>query len=239
MQVCTAEQRNHAFTVQAAVLAVMGFAGSLAAGQLPGLFAARLGGSLDQPAAYRLALTLSLPLYLVGSLLWVMARPAPPPEEAETAGGVRPWALFLFLGVVAFLATASEGSVRAFFNVYLDDSLRVPVARIGTIFAVGQVLPLLAVLVTPQLLNRWGAAHTLGLATAGIGLAMLPLAGLAHWAPAALGFAAMLTMTSIGTTARTVFSQEMVPEPGGRRPRPSPPSGWRPAGPRQRQSAAT
>jgi MFS family permease len=212
MQVSTLEQRNHAFTFQGAVLAVMGFAGSLAAGQLPGLFAARLGVSLDLPAAYRLSLALALPLYTAGSLLWIMARPTPPPAQTEAASGVKPWALFLFLGLVAFLATASEGSVRAFFNVYLDDNLRVPIARIGTIFGVGQILPLLAVLVTPYLLNRWGAASTLGLATAGIGLAMLPLAGLAHWAPAAAGFAAMLTMATIGTTARTVFSQEMVPE---------------------------
>ena len=59
MQVSAAEARHHAFAAQAAVIAAMGFAGSLVAGVLPGLFVTWVGGSLDQPAPYRYALWLA------------------------------------------------------------------------------------------------------------------------------------------------------------------------------------
>ena len=45
MQISSLEERNHAFAAQSAVMALMGFLGSVIAGLLPNLFVAWFGGS--------------------------------------------------------------------------------------------------------------------------------------------------------------------------------------------------
>jgi len=210
MHVTSAEERNHAFSAQGVVLALMGFAGSLAAGLLPGLLGAWLGGSLDQPAPYRQALWLAPLAYLLCLAVWTGARPVSPLEEAEAVtAAARPTRLLAFFGLIVFLLAASEGSVRTFFNVYLDADLNVPTPQIGAIFSVGQLLPVFIALIAPRLLSRWGTPLTLFLTTAGMSLAMLPLT-LPHWASATFGFIGMNSMLAVNGPARSIFSQEIV-----------------------------
>jgi MFS family permease len=59
MGVTTAETRHQAFTAQGVVLAFMGSVGSVVAGWLPGLVVRWMGGSLDHPTPYRVALWLA------------------------------------------------------------------------------------------------------------------------------------------------------------------------------------
>src|SRR5918912_1064381 len=66
-----------AFAVQAAVLGVTAFAGSLAAGTLLGLVANWIGASAADPAPYRLVLWLGPPALAVGAAAMLAARPAP------------------------------------------------------------------------------------------------------------------------------------------------------------------
>jgi len=211
MNVSAAAERNHAFSAQGAVIGLMAFVGSLVAGLLPGLVIAWRGGSLDEPAPYRYALWLAPLVYALGVLVWAGAPHVKLAGEAETLSpSTKPLRLFVFFGLVVFLLTASEGAVRAFFNVYLDQALHVPTAQIGTILGVGQLLPVFIVLITPQLLGRWGTSLTLFVTTAGAGLAMLPLATLAHWVPASLGFLGVMSMLAVNGPARNIFSQEIV-----------------------------
>lgn len=214
MSVSSAEERNHAFSAQGAVIALMAFMGSLLAGLLPGLFITLLGGSLDQPAPYRHALWLSPLMFLLCALLWTRAQPARLLKQgAAVSSSPRPYlGLFIFLGLIVFLPSASEGALRAFFNVYLDTALNVPLSQIGTIFAVGQLLPVVIAVMIPQLLRRWGTPLTLSLSAAGVGLAMLPLIMLSHWLPAALGFMGVVAMMTVNAPARNIFSQEITPE---------------------------
>src|SRR5437867_1503503 len=75
------------------------------------------------------------------------AQPAPRvlPSRRATAERV-PLGLFVLLGVVVFLFTASDGTLRAFFNVYLDTRLAVAPAQIGVTMGLGQLLPVVAAL---------------------------------------------------------------------------------------------
>lgn len=211
MNVSAAAERNHAFSAQGAVIGFMAFVGSLVAGLLPGLVIAWRGGALDEPAPYRYALWLAPLVYALSIFVWAGAPRVKLAGEAETLStSMKPLRLFVFFGLVVFLLTASEGAVRAFFNVYLDQALHVPTAQIGTILGVGQLLPVFIVLITPQLLGRWGTSLTLFVTTAGAGLAMLPLATLAHWVPASLGFLGVMSMLAVNGPARNIFSQEIV-----------------------------
>jgi MFS family permease len=211
MHVSSEEERNHAFVAQGAVMALAGFAGSLAAGVLPQLLVSWRGGSLDQPAPYRHALWLVPSLYALCSAVWAGARPVRLVTERATSGAAgRPVGLFVLFGLVVFLQSAGEGAVRTFFNVYLDSDLGVSTAWIGTIFGVSQLLSLVLTLVAPQLLGRWGAARILTASIIGIGVTMAPLALFAHWLPATLGYMGMMIVLALNGPARNIFSQEMV-----------------------------
>jgi len=211
MHVSTPEERNHAFVAQGAVMAMTGFAGSLAAGVLPQLVVNWLGGSLDQPAPYRYALWLVPLLYAICTTVWAGARPVRLVADRATSDAAgRPVGLFVFFGLVVFLQSAGEGAVRTFFNVYLDGDLGVSTAWIGTLFGVSQLLSLVPALVTPHLLGRWGAARVLTASIVGIGVAMAPLALFVHWLPATLGYIAMMIALAVNGPARNIFSQEIV-----------------------------
>ena len=108
------------------------------------------------------------------------------------------------------LQTASEGSVRAFFNVYLDQALRSPTAVIGAIFGVGQLVPAIVALAVPRLLARWGTPMVFLLAAWAAAIAAVPLAVLPHWAPASVAFVALMSAFGISGPGRAVFSLEVV-----------------------------
>jgi hypothetical protein len=204
--------RTAVFPVQGAVIAVMTFAGSLVAGALPGLLVAWIGSSLADAAPYRTVLWL-VPLLFLGCVAVLAgARPARLTDLRvdEPLADSRPLGTFLMLGGVVLLQTAAEGPIRAFFNVYLDRGLAVPLGQIGPIIGFAQFLPVAGALLTVKLLARCGAARTLALGSIGTAVALLPLAGVALWTMAALGFMGVMTMAAVHGPARNVFSQELV-----------------------------
>ncbi len=212
LQVSTTEERNHAFAAQGALVALLGFAGSLAAGILPGVFSAWLGYSLEKPAPYWYPLWLVPLAHLLCIVVWSRTTPV---NLVKESGSVKeslqmPLGLFVFLGCIVFLQTAGEGSVRAFFNVYLDKALQMPTVQIGMIFGIGQLLPVFVSLIVPNLLARWGAPRVLALTSVGAGLVSLPLALFQHWIPATFGFIGLLSMLAINAPSRSIFSQEIV-----------------------------
>jgi MFS family permease len=204
--------RNAVFPVQAAVIAVMTFAGSLAAGAMPGLVVAWTGDSLDEAEPYRTALCLVPLLFLTCTLALAGARRARLTETPaqKALGTPRPLGTFLILGAIVLLQTAAEGPVRAFFNLYLDRGLGVPIDQIGGIIGLAQLLSVAGALLTVNLLARWGAARTLALGSIGTAVALLPLAGIPSVGMAALGFMGVMTMAAVHSPARNVFSQELV-----------------------------
>ena len=206
---------------------------------LPGFLAATAlapQSGLDQPGPYRLALWAGPLLCALAILPLVQAAPgrsAVGPGEHETSERPvgtfevladkksAPVALLALWALVIFLEAMSEGSVRTFFNVLLDQSLGAPTATIGVVMGAAQLLPIAVALAVPFLLARWGTGYTL---LAGI------LALVACLVPFALGaqnglqtqsllqiilligapYLAAAATFSVIRASRNLFSQEMV-----------------------------
>jgi MFS family permease len=213
------EERAHVFSVWSALIPLAGFAGSLVAGLLPGLFASAMGVSLDHPGPYRYPLLIAAAL-LVGGVLALLAtrRPAAgQPEPAVSDAGRLPLAPIALLTLVYLLRSAGEAATITFFNVYLDAGLNVSTALIGTVMAVGQLLGVPAALAAPPVIARWGKAGTVGICFLGLVLSLTPMALIPHWFVASLGLAGFKAMLSLMSPAFLLLSQEAVPP------------GWRPA----------
>lgn len=205
-------ERRHAFAIFQAAIPATAFLGSVAAGILPGIFAAQAEVSLDAPAPYALA------LWLGPVLCWLAIVPllgADPGRvvviASETATATRaPVMLLAFYGAVIFFQAVGEGAARSFFNVYLDTELHVPPGQIGAVMGVAQLLPIGVALTLPLILKKLGTGYTLVTAVLGVSVFLLPLAaGAALWAASA-AYMGVIAMTTLTGASRDLLGQELV-----------------------------
>jgi MFS family permease len=205
-------ERNHVFAVQAALWPLAGAAGSVVGGLLPALFADMLAVSIDHPLPYRYPLIISA--LLMSSGVWAMARTTEPvstdSQPSTAPAGAAPIGLIGFLTLIVLLTVAGEGLARTFFNVYLDDELRVSTSRIGMLTATAQLLAVPAALITPLLAAAWGHARTYTVAAFGMFLCLLPLALIPHWSAAGLGFMGLIALASISRPTMMVYQMVIV-----------------------------
>ncbi len=213
MAVSSAAQRHHVFSLQAALFPLAGFAGSLVGGFLPGGFAGLLQLSLDHPTPYRHTLLVASLLLTPGvfALVATGQETREHHEDTPTDATPLPLKLILLLSFIAFLYTASEGAVRTFLNVYLDDALNASTALIGTLAASGQLLAIPAALMMPFLVRRFGSTRTFNGAVLCSALILVPLALIPHWGIAGLCLMGTMCLAGIRRPAFTVFQQEMMP----------------------------
>ena len=212
MEATRPEERTYAYSVQSAASTLAGFAGSLLAGVLPGWFAGMLGATLDDPAPYR------YPLWIAAALLapavWAILsirEPEVSRQEVQVEGtDALPLGLIAALAVAVFLLAAGVGAPRSFYNVYLDDGLKVPTATIGTLSAVGQLVAAGAALSVPALSARWGHARVYTVASLGVAVGLLPLALIPHWAAAGLGYLIVMSLSAITLPVINVYQMELV-----------------------------
>jgi MFS family permease len=212
MHVTGEQERRHAFAVFQAIIPATAFAGSLLAGWLPGLFAGMFGMTLDQAAPYRLALWAGPLLILLAMLPLWRADPGKTrvPDVQQATGEPAPVGLLTFFGLVVYLAAIGEGTVRTFFNVYLDAGLAVPPAQIGIIMGLAQLLPIGAALSAPLLMARWGTGYALAGATLGIAASLLLLALVPAVWMVALAYMAVIATVTVMATTRDLLGQELV-----------------------------
>ncbi len=211
MRVTTAETRNQVFSAQVAVFACLGFVGSAIAGILPALMLNVTGGTLDDPAPFRMALWLAPVAHGLAFLLLAgISNARPQLSSVPQTSSPRPLPIMAFLGLIVFLQTASEGSVRAFFNVYLDTALRMPAAQIGSVFGLGQFVAILGALLAPTFLRRFGTSRVIVWFSFGVGLALAALGGLPYALPATAGYASLMLMNAFIVAARMLLGQEIV-----------------------------
>ena len=213
MEVSSAAQRHHVFSLQAALFPLAGFAGSLVGGFLPGGFAGLLQLSLDHPTPYRHTLLVASLLLTPGvfALVAMGQQTRERREDTPTESSPLPLKLILLLSFIAFLYTAGEGAVRTFLNVYLDDALNASTALIGTLAASGQLLAIPAALMMPFLVRRFGSTRTFNGAVLCSALILVPLALIPHWGIAGLCLMGTMCLAGIRRPAFTVFQQEMMP----------------------------
>ncbi len=217
MTVTHQSERNHVFSVQAAVWSLAGFAGSLIGGFLPGFFATYLGASLDQAAPYRYSLLVAS-LLLIPSVLAIVGTHEGHPQpikERQAKGETSPLRLIAFLTLVRLLVVTGVGTLFTFFNVYMDAGLQISTVHIGVLSAVGRLLSIPTALIVPLLTVRWGSGRTAAWASLGTAFSMLPLALISHWGAAGLGYIGTIALTSIRYPAFLVYTMERV-SPGWR-----------------------
>jgi MFS family permease len=217
MAATTPEVRDHAFSVQTALMPLAGVAGSLVGGALPGLFSQALAVPLDQPAPYRYTLFLVGAAFLVGLLATLATRETSPVQErhgvsksASSSVGPLPVALISLMGLVMALRTAGEFAANTFFNVYLDSGLNVRTLLIGVMVAGAQLMGGIATLSMPLLAKRWGKERIIGLGSIGVAVGLVPLALVPHWAAAGVGLMGTIGSATIVTASIFIYGQELV-----------------------------
>lgn len=219
MQITRREERNHVFSIQSAIWSLAAFAGSLIAGFLPAYFANLLGKPLDQPAPFRFPLLIA-GLILIPALWAVLQMRTAPSQSASASDEAHPndhhapaaiYGLILLMSLVRLLQVAGAGVVMTFFNVYMDAGLHVATAEIGLVVATGRFLAVLAALITPVLMARWGAAQLAIWASFAVALALLPLAYIPTWGAAGLGYIGAIAFTSIRYPAFLIYMMDLIP----------------------------
>jgi MFS family permease len=225
----TPVERDHLFSLQAALWPLAGFAGSLVGGVLPALLAGLLHTTTADPAPYRYPLVAAAAS--LGLAVWALAATGrrPPGAAADRAGPATPAApspsipaaaaltrfsvlLISAVGAVMILQGTGEGAARTFFNVYLDTALRAPTSTIGILAALAQLVAVPAALLMPAAARRWGHRAVFFWGTLGIAGGLLPLALVPTWQGAGIGYMAVIAFVSLTRAAVTVYLMEVTPE---------------------------
>ena len=216
--------KHRAIAIKTAGWALAGFAGSLAGGVLPGLFAALLATTLASPAPYRLTLTLASVVMALSAMCLLRVRPLPDFSEAEAAD-IRDDAprarwnvtqslimLIAVMSIIRLFQVAGTATVLVYFNVYMDRHLSVSTAMIGVIAAVGRLTGVPTALLTPSLIDRWGIVKVVLWGSLMTSLCLLPIALVEHWLAAAIGFIGTLALSSIRFASFVVYILDLVPK---------------------------
>ena len=131
-----------------------------------------------------------------------------PAIERNRADRRRPLGLFVAMAVFIILSGAAEATGDTYFNVYMDDALRVSPALIGAVIAMTHLLSVPATLAAPLLVARWQSSGAIVVTGLGIVAGSILLAVAAWWIGAAAGFILLMTMASVLFPIRTVYHQE-------------------------------
>lgn len=219
MTAVPSERRTELFGLQTALLSLAAFVGSLVGGTLPPLFAAAIGTDLSEPAPFRYALLVAALAFAPAMLaLWsirpeaVQAQPRDTPREPGPPEVVRGLlGLILTIALIRVFSVAGVASANTFFNVYLDQGLLLPTAQIGAIIAVGRLLGVPAALATSALTARFGNRRVAIVSTLGSAACLLPVALIANWGAATLGFIGLIGLSWIRYASSIVIFLELAP----------------------------
>jgi len=210
----SSKERGLVFGLVGAILSLSGFAGNLFGGLLPGFLAGRFGLTLDSPEPYRYTLMLTAVFIIPGLVAMIGTSEQGTEKLSETHQGKRdkiPLALIIPFTLVMLFMRTGEGSVRTFFNVYLDTALNESTSLIALLSGAGQLLAIPAALATPLLIRALNLRKTLLLGIFGMACSLLPLAFIPNWQAAGLGFLGMMALTSFTVPAFGIYHQEHLP----------------------------
>ncbi len=213
MNATSGKERDHVFSIYAAIGSLAGFMGNLTGGILPTFLSLVLGEPLSQPAPYRLALLIATVL-LLPALLIVRATTSdsPPrrPSGKHIEQGSSGFSLILLLSLIRMLTVTSLAVAHFFFNVYMDAGLNVSIAQIGFVMAIGRLLAVPAALVIPFLTKRWGNGGASLWSSLGSAISLIPLIIIPHWGAASLGFVGVMALASIRYPTFMIYTMEVV-----------------------------
>jgi len=212
MAATTAEERSSAYALNGVLKGVGTFLGTTIGGALPGMFAGMFSLGLDAARPYGYGIWVAavvglgalIPLTRLGKL-----------EQTAVAGHVEARAAFPLLPLAlmllyVYLSHSAWAVNRAFGSAYMDTVLSLPASTIGLITSVGQFASILSPLLNPSLARRYGDGWTLMVASLVMGVSLLPMALVPHWAIVGLGNLGILTLAAMRMPALQVFQMELV-----------------------------
>ena len=216
----TSQERDHAFSIRAALSPLFAFVGSLLAGLMPTFFSAVLSIDADATAAFQIPLIIGALLYIPGAIALLRMRgvdnerlfgeqPAVKSQEPQKRSRLSV-GLIAVMAVVAIFQEAGDGAGRTFFNLYLDTELGTSTALIGVLTAIGQLLGAVAALSIPLFTARLGTYRTFVVGALGMAAGLLLIAFIPHWTAAGLGFIILLALSSVTRPTGTLYSMELV-----------------------------
>ena len=204
--------RSRMFALSHAIFPIAGFVGSLVGGFLPDMLSNLPGLTHNSPTAYRYSLQLAaLPLvptlFLIGTITNIKSvRPSAQSSHFTKA----PLIVISVMTLLGLLRTFGEGSVRTFFNVYMDAGLQVATAPIGVAFAMSQLLAAPIALAVPYISRHIGAGKTALIASTGITILLVPFALIATPIAAICGLVMIAFCASILQPSIGIYTMELV-----------------------------
>ncbi|HID89182.1 MAG TPA: MFS transporter [Anaerolineae bacterium] len=214
----TEEERATLFSLRQGTGMLVGFAGSMVGGNLPGLFAALLGVHPESATAYRATLLVAIGIMTAGLIPLLMIEERRDPSSALAAravpslGSFALWRSVAPLLVPQLLIGLGAALLIPYLNVFFKQRFGVSDSLLGTIFAGSQLLMGLATLVAPMLAERWGKIRTVVL-TELASLPFLMALGFAPVLPVAIGaFWIRAMLMNMGGPLYIAFAMEQTPE---------------------------
>ncbi len=217
MQVASEEERNLAFSLMKAFISGGIFLGAIVAGFLPALLASALGTTLAEPTPFALSLLLGPLGFGVGAAMLLATERVRTPVVSAAATATAPgrWSAAGVMGAMAAviaLMYAGYGCINTFYNVYLDEALRVSTAAIGTTMAIGGLIGVPAAMAAPLALSRLGNRKTYAGSYLGVMVCGLALGLTGNFAVAAVAYLAVRALQSLAEPGIIVLQMTVVPE---------------------------
>lgn len=232
MAVTGERERPHAFPLFAALIPFAALVGSIIAGVLPGLWAARLGVGMESAHAVPAGAVGEANSRSLGILPLVGADPATCMRRkwsaaskfrylcgGQQAGGRR-WDCCSSGASLCLSPPSAKVGAHVLQRLHEQCAGRPP-ATIGVIMGAAQILPILAALALPLALTHWGAGYTLGAGLLVLAACLAPLAATPQlWLAAAAYMGAMASFTIVGAGRRPLRPGDGHPtlahqQPGG------------------------
>jgi MFS family permease len=212
-----ASERSTLFSTRMGVMMLVGFAGSVIGGPLPGLFGSALGRPPESAAAYRATLLVSAGIVMLSLIPLSMLRErAEPASEGGDGLGLSLHTLLrgdvVRLLVPQLIIGLGAGLLIPYLNVFFKQRFAISDSLLGFSFGVSQLGMGLATMFAPILAERWGKVRTI-VASELASLPFLLALGFVPVLPVAIGaFWLRATLMNMGGPLYTAFAMEQAKE---------------------------
>lgn len=156
------EERTHLFSINLATWFLSSMAGSFAGGFLPRVFGGLLGVETENVMVYRAALTVSVVFLFLAVLPYYVIKEKPYQKNNATMASrfslkaIQSRAVIGKLVLTSGLIGLGAGLIVPFFNVFFKNKLQATPEQIGIIFALGNVMTAVGIVLAPVVSGRLG-----------------------------------------------------------------------------------
>jgi MFS family permease len=210
------EERTHLFSMNLATWFLSNMAGSFAGGFLPEVFGSLLGVGNESVMAYRVTLTVSVVFLFLSFLPYFAIKERQYQKNNATMSSrlslkaIQSRAVISKLVLTTGLIGLGAGLIVPFFNVFFKNKLQATPEHIGIIFALGNVMTAVGIVLAPVLSGRLGKVRAVVLTQVSsipfiLGIAFSPNLGFAS-----VSYLARGTLMVMGAPIYQNLAMEMV-----------------------------